>query len=423
MLNNSIKKQIEDVYGHEIRYPKDCDALALDITLKTGCTISPSTMKRLFGFIKTDSKPNQYTLDTIAIYIGYKSWEELKPKSDTHQIQYARNLNFFGKRVKLIFLISLLSIFITFLLSRVDRNERKSVQHSEVLHVKPLIDLPEPRAGGRIVMVDSSIFYLGGSGYSLMAGNNWEYDTNLIKWISNPEMPTKRAEMATAEVSGKIYVFGGWLGNSFGMTDKAEVYDVQFKTWETLPNLPVKLTSARAVSIGKDIYITGATTGETNSYFFKYNVDDSTYESLPMYKQPSGNSCLLTDGKNIYLLGGQSYLRGQYTWHDHLFVFNVQAKKWTTKAQIPIPLANASAVLQNGKIYVIGGKSTYGTDNKGVKKTFLIYDIKRDQWDDSYSLPFNICDQQSIISNEKILTFGGNYFFPNPSKKCFSINL
>jgi hypothetical protein len=60
MLTESIKKQIEVKYGHAIRYPKDCENLAIHITSEIKSNISASTLKRLFGFVKSESKPMYY---------------------------------------------------------------------------------------------------------------------------------------------------------------------------------------------------------------------------------------------------------------------------------------------------------------------------------------------------------------------------
>ena len=74
MLSEIIKKQVEEKTGHEIRYPRDCAMLAEKIYAKCNCRISPSTLRRLFGFDKSKNAPRDYTLDIIAQYIGYSSW-------------------------------------------------------------------------------------------------------------------------------------------------------------------------------------------------------------------------------------------------------------------------------------------------------------------------------------------------------------
>lgn len=60
-----------------MRYPKDCEALAQHISHHCKTRISGSTLRRLYGFVKGIREPRAYTLDIIAEYLGYKSWELL----------------------------------------------------------------------------------------------------------------------------------------------------------------------------------------------------------------------------------------------------------------------------------------------------------------------------------------------------------
>ncbi len=75
MVSKHIRSKIEQVFGKEIRYPLDCEALAIDIMQKCNERVSASTLKRFFGFI-AGTEPRTYTLDVIAKYIGYKNWDE-----------------------------------------------------------------------------------------------------------------------------------------------------------------------------------------------------------------------------------------------------------------------------------------------------------------------------------------------------------
>jgi len=76
MLTPVIRKLIEDKYGEQIRYPVDCDALQHHIFTVCRSRISASTLKRLFGFDKA-TEPRLQTLDVLASYVGYFSWDKL----------------------------------------------------------------------------------------------------------------------------------------------------------------------------------------------------------------------------------------------------------------------------------------------------------------------------------------------------------
>jgi len=100
MLSPVIKQKIETKFGMQIRYPKDCDALAITISDFCKCKISGSTIKRLFGMIKGTDTPRLWTLDLMALYIGFNSWNELAnqlaenktKKKDELEILFSKNL-------------------------------------------------------------------------------------------------------------------------------------------------------------------------------------------------------------------------------------------------------------------------------------------------------------------------------------------
>ena len=76
MLSKLIKQKIEKRFG-AVRYPRDCEPLALHIKEVCGSGLSASTLRRLFGFVNGANEPRLYTLDIIAEYLGYKGWEQL----------------------------------------------------------------------------------------------------------------------------------------------------------------------------------------------------------------------------------------------------------------------------------------------------------------------------------------------------------
>lgn len=75
MLSPVIKEHIELKLGRTIRYHSDLECLCIEIEKQTKQKISLNTLKRLFGFISGVSEPRLYTLDTIALYLGFTNWD------------------------------------------------------------------------------------------------------------------------------------------------------------------------------------------------------------------------------------------------------------------------------------------------------------------------------------------------------------
>lgn len=77
MLTPVIQQLLEKRLGHDIRYPSDCERLAIDIANTTNQNIGVTTLKRLLGFIEDVKEPRLSTLDIIACYLGYRNYDVL----------------------------------------------------------------------------------------------------------------------------------------------------------------------------------------------------------------------------------------------------------------------------------------------------------------------------------------------------------
>lgn len=96
----AIEKLITDIasaIGKIPGTPKDFDQLSQHIQSRTGEPISSSTLKRLWGYLPSESTPSLYTLNLLSRYLGYKSWEDFQQGgfTDEHQSDpvMSRHLN------------------------------------------------------------------------------------------------------------------------------------------------------------------------------------------------------------------------------------------------------------------------------------------------------------------------------------------
>ena len=86
MIDSFILRKLEAKYGSAIRYSKDCEALAVSINKTCNQQVSVTTLKRLLGFAKSIENPRLYTLDAIAIYLGYTNWNTLQKDIETETV-------------------------------------------------------------------------------------------------------------------------------------------------------------------------------------------------------------------------------------------------------------------------------------------------------------------------------------------------
>ena len=76
ILNNEIINKIKAKSNLLFDKAGDFAVLSSLIFKETGRTIGVSTLKRLFNYISDDHRTSEYTMNTVALYLGYPSWRE-----------------------------------------------------------------------------------------------------------------------------------------------------------------------------------------------------------------------------------------------------------------------------------------------------------------------------------------------------------
>lgn len=76
----ALQTSVEQVYGVPIKYGNQCQQLAIAIFEETEDYISFQTLRRFFGFIKTDNKTTSRTLDILSKYCGYLHFNDFCTK-------------------------------------------------------------------------------------------------------------------------------------------------------------------------------------------------------------------------------------------------------------------------------------------------------------------------------------------------------
>ena len=71
----SLKIQVEKTFGQKINDRGKAELLAEDIYLKTNILVSYNTMRRFFGLVE-NTKASRSTLDTLAVYCGFSSYQD-----------------------------------------------------------------------------------------------------------------------------------------------------------------------------------------------------------------------------------------------------------------------------------------------------------------------------------------------------------
>ena len=68
--------RVKQTYGKPVSTPLQFEALADDIFRRIGKLISPTTLKRLWGYLHEPMTPRRSTLDALARYCGWNDYED-----------------------------------------------------------------------------------------------------------------------------------------------------------------------------------------------------------------------------------------------------------------------------------------------------------------------------------------------------------
>lgn len=73
-----LRASIEEALCRRIQSPKDFRFLSEQIYGQTRDIISPTTLKRLWGYLAEDVNPHESTLSILARFTGYASWNDFR---------------------------------------------------------------------------------------------------------------------------------------------------------------------------------------------------------------------------------------------------------------------------------------------------------------------------------------------------------
>lgn len=82
LLRRMLCERIEKQVGRSIRTPRDFDYLSMRILDDVKMYVSPSTLKRLWGYVgQNGSTPRISTLNILTRFVGYADWQTFSENS------------------------------------------------------------------------------------------------------------------------------------------------------------------------------------------------------------------------------------------------------------------------------------------------------------------------------------------------------
>lgn len=71
-----LQKNVGKQFGKQISSSTDCDQLARLLTRNANVNLSPQTLRRFFGLVKSESKTSHFTLDILSRFCGYIDFKD-----------------------------------------------------------------------------------------------------------------------------------------------------------------------------------------------------------------------------------------------------------------------------------------------------------------------------------------------------------
>lgn len=77
MKQNLLKQEVERTFGRQLTKARDFEELSHLLLSHTRERLSPTTLKRLWGYLKNEEvKTRPHTLDVLARFVGYREYDD-----------------------------------------------------------------------------------------------------------------------------------------------------------------------------------------------------------------------------------------------------------------------------------------------------------------------------------------------------------
>jgi hypothetical protein len=186
----------------------------------------------------------------------------------------------------------------------------------------------------------------------------------MAQWTTVGSVPEPLHFAAQTYLDGKLYTFGGYVGNSYVMQGEKLDVTAPGGNWTPTVMLPSPRAGAFAAAIGGKIYIVGG-----------------SYNAVQNNQQVT-------------------------VFQDTVLEYNPATNTLTKKGVMPVSAANMAATVANGKIYLMGGLSRSGS-NLVLSNATLSYDPATNTWAQLQATPTSAYNWAATAVGNDIYLVGG----------------
>ncbi len=232
-------------------------------------------------------------------------------------------------------------------------------------------------------------------------------------------LPSKRAGLASAEVKGIVYAFGGAdnLANPLNPhLSRVDAYDPVADTWSMKPALPSARSGHVAVAVNNLIYVIGgdnAVAPNATANVFKplntvesYDPNTNNWAAKAAMPTARERFAAAAVGTVIYVFGGlvpdATFVKSTAS----VEAYDTSTNSWSAKAPLSSPRNALAAVALGGKIYVLGGRADGTPSNLALVE---VYDPVVNTWSSKSPLSIITGGLSAALVNGKLYAVNWDY--------------
>uniref|UniRef100_A0A3B0MVG7 Kelch motif/Galactose oxidase, central domain/BTB/POZ domain containing protein, putative n=1 Tax=Theileria annulata TaxID=5874 RepID=A0A3B0MVG7_THEAN len=268
---------------------------------------------------------------------------------------------------------------------------------------------PSPRAAHTCDVVQNFLVIFGGWSGREALGDAYAFHLKKKRWyllnlrlvessgrrVRQSNFVMDRNNHASAVYNNELFVYAGhdgskWLGDMFaidvgGLEESVsglkfgQSVDVHVRIVEGTGKVPTRRACHSMTLVGQLFYTFGGYDG--NQCFNDLDVFDPTLNSWSRLSKPHGKKpaarnahAMVTDGRNLYLLGGHS---GSVHFDD-VHMYSINSHTWTClncEGRVPPGVRGHSSAFHKGEIYLFGGYNGDVPFN-----TLYVFNLRSSTW-------------------------------------------
>ena len=210
-------------------------------------------------------------------------------------------------------------------------------------------------------------------------------------WTPTASLPEPRVSAAVATCGSQVFLIGG-VTNAQPRTQSVLAYDSRTDSWTTLPDYPgPPIRSAAAIGLGGFVYLFGGYLYdyEISAEVWRFDPATGAWEQRTSMPEARLHASVHELNGRIYVLGGRTTPAWGYRSTALLYdpgqdAYPPSAQAWTmqTDAVLPSPLGDNSGASIEGDLFTLGSYEPF------VPSRFLVYSPRANRWRQLPPTPF-----------------------------------